>query len=232
MIPEPRDSPTEKIPPRAGNFLGDTLTRPVATAPAPTTNVPPQFMDLDEVRAARRRAALTWHERNAFVRFRTAEADHPAVLDWVERFLLAGGKLDSLMLQGPVGCGKTHQAFGALRAIAASGIAPVEWQAVGASQLYRRLRPNNANDQDRVLSAYAGAPLLLLDDLGAEKNSTWVEGVNFQLVGDRYDNCLPTIFTTNLDTDTLEAVLGQRTFSRIVQTCTWVTFDGPDRRFA
>src|SRR5437762_2818044 len=129
MIPEPRDSPVEKIPLRAGDYLG-TLTRP-NTAVAVAENVPPQYMGLDEVRAMRRQVALAWHDRNAFVRFRTAEADHPAVLDWVERFLLAGGKLDSLMLQGPTGCGKTHQAFGALRAIAVSGVAPVEWRAVG-----------------------------------------------------------------------------------------------------
>ena len=49
------------------------------------------------------------------------------------------------------------------------------------------------------LSKYQAAPVLILDDIHAEKISDWSEGVLFEIVDYRYRNRLPTIFATNLD---------------------------------
>jgi DNA replication protein DnaC len=49
------------------------------------------------------------------------------------------------------------------------------------------------------LSKYQSAPVLLLDDVHAERVSEWSEGVLFEIVDFRYRNRLPTVFVTNLD---------------------------------
>lgn len=216
-----------KLPP----LLAD-LFRRLGPPPALASDLPeppPDSLDADAVFDWNRERALAWHANHVDPRFRHAIAEHPQVLDWIERYLLDPG-FDSLMLQGVVGCGKTHDAFGAFRAIAESGRPPVGWKAVVAADLYLRLRPNGANDQAEVLASYCEAPLLLLDDLGAAKPSQHVENVTYQLIDARYRACLPTILTTNLGTDQLFEAIGYRTTSRLIQMCTWVQYPNVDRR--
>src|SRR5581483_6433833 len=45
---------------------------------------------------------------------------------------------------------------------------------------------------------------LVLDDLGAENSTPWVNETLFQLVNYRYNNELPTIFTSNAKVDAVE----------------------------
>lgn len=216
------------IPPAVGAIFAK-IGRPIPLGdlgPEPAKHV-----TAEEIAAANRERALDRHARHTPARYRDSVADRPEVLDWVARYLIDGGSFGSLMLQGFVGTGKTHQAYGALRAIAESGAPDVDWRATTACELYRRLRPNDANDQDRVLSDICSAPLLLLDDLGAANPSKFVEEVTYQVVDHRYANCLPTIFTTNLATGPLYTAIGQRSGSRLTEMCTWVSFDGPDRRY-
>lgn len=215
------------IPPR----LAD-LFRRLGPPPSVIADVPePGSGDMDAAAVAdfNRERALAWYARRVDRLFLHAVADHPQVQDWVGRYLLDPG-FDSLMLQGVVGCGKTHNAFGAFRAIAESGRPPVGWKSVVAAELYRRLRPNSANDQAEILASFCEAPLLLLDDLGAAKPSLFVEDVTYQLIDARYRACLPTIVTTNLGTDQLFEAVGYRSTSRLIQMCTWVQFPSVDRR--
>jgi DNA replication protein DnaC len=219
-----------KIPPRLADLFARLGPPPTLIGDLPEPE--PDFMNTEAVIEFNRSRALTWHAKHAdgqFRRFRESAADHPQVLDWVGRYLLDPG-FDSLMLQGVVGCGKTHQAFGAFRAIAESGRPPVGWKAVAAAELYRRLRPNGANDQAEILASVCEAPLLLFDDLGAARPSPFVEEVTYQVVDARYRACLPTIVTTNLGTDQLFEAVGYRTTSRLIQMCTWVQFPNIDLR--
>lgn len=217
----------DNLPPR----LADLFRRlgPPPTLGGELPEPPPDRLDAEAVADWNRQRALAWHRSHSDNLFKDAVADHPQVLDWVARYLLDPG-FGSLMLQGVVGSGKTHQAFGAFRAIAESGQRPVAWKAIVAAELYRRLRPSAANDQAEIIASFCDAPLLLLDDLGAAKPSAFTEEVTYQLIDARYRACLPTIVTTNLGTDQLFDAIGNRTASRLVQMCTWVQFPDVDRR--
>jgi DNA replication protein DnaC len=173
-------------------------------------------------------------------RYRDAVTDHPTVLAWVEdvarqaqapcqgaRRQVATGP--SLLLAGVVGAGKTHQAYGAVRALTEAGLG-VRWRATTAADLYAELRPRAGADSERELDAYARCPLLILDDLGAAKASEWVEEVTYRLVNRRYNHLLPTLITTNLPIAELRARLGDRVASRLAQMTTRVQFDAVDRR--
>ncbi|MFF3750520.1 ATP-binding protein [Streptomyces sp. NPDC002018] len=173
-------------------------------------------------------------------RYRGAVADHPQVLDWIRdvarqavapsrgarRQLTTG---PSLLMAGVVGAGKTHQAYGAVRALAGAGIG-VRWRAVTAADLYAELRPRPGTDSERELAVVSRCPLLILDDLGAAKASDWTEEITYRLVNRRYNHMLPTLVTTNLGIGDLRAYLGDRVASRLAQMTARVEFEPVDRR--
>ncbi|MGW9131960.1 ATP-binding protein [Streptomyces sp. NPDC055681] len=173
-------------------------------------------------------------------RYRTARADHPDVLAWT-RDVIARAEAPnpgarrqittgpSLLLAGVTGAGKTHQAYGAVRALAEVGLV-LRWRATTAADLYADLRPRPGHDTERELEKVSCYPLLILDDLGAAKASEWVEEVTYRLINRRYNLMLPTLITTNLAMRDLRDQLGDRVASRLAEMTTRVTFEPVDRR--
>ncbi|MFF7362317.1 ATP-binding protein [Streptomyces sp. NPDC008125] len=175
-------------------------------------------------------------------RYRAALADHPQVLDWARDVAEAavppsrGARRQvttgpSLLMAGVVGAGKTHQAYGAIRLLAQSGIG-VRWRATTTADLYAELRPRPGVDSERELAAVSRCPLLIIDDLGAAKASDWTEEITYRLINRRYNYELPTLITTNLPIRDLRAYLGDRVTSRLDQMTTRVLFEPVDRRRA
>lgn len=171
-------------------------------------------------------------------RYRDAIADHPAVIRWADRAAADTRSAGFLVLTGDIGNGKTHQAYGALRRIAEAGPKRFEMIAITAPDLYGRLRPQGSEKgSEHELKRLARIQLLLLDDLGTEKISEFTEEATYRLINERYNECLPLIVTTNLvvraataGSPDLVGRLGERLASRLSQTSTVVTFDGPDLR--
>lgn len=60
---------------------------------------------------------------------------------------------------------------------------------------------------------YRNCDLLVLDDIGAQKNSEWQEQEMFRLINERYSKNLLTIYTSNMKVDKLP--LSERTKDRI-----------------
>lgn len=59
------------------------------------------------------------------------------------------------------------------------------------------------------------APLIVLDDFGAEKISEWSRERLLTVISERYDNELATILTSNIGLQEVEVLLGKRIRSRI-----------------
>jgi DNA replication protein DnaC len=183
----------------------------------------------NELLAARRELANDWCTRNIPPRWADARADHPAVTAWTIAYLADPARVPSLLLHGGTGTGKTHQAFGAMRTLAAAGH-HVAWTATTTANLFASLRPRTGVDTEAVFDRYATAPLLMLDDLGAAKASEWTEEITYRLIDHRYGQCLPAIFTTNLLLQALRDSLGDRIASRLMEMTTPVKLAGDDRR--
>ena len=64
-----------------------------------------------------------------------------------------------------------------------------------------------------VLQPLLGADLLVLDDLGAERTSEWVQETLGLVVNTRYNAKRPTIFTSNLSTRPTTPIRGRSSFS-------------------
>ncbi|NUP18357.1 MAG: ATP-binding protein [Streptomyces sp.] len=136
----------------------------------------------------------------------------------------------SLLLLGPVGVGKTHEAYGAMRQLAVSGVR-AQWETTTAADLYAALRPRHGIDSEAEFRRYRDASLLLIDDLGAERKPTeFTEEVNFRLINHRYEHHLPTLLTSNASGDQLRERLGDRVTSRLREMCQRIAIKGDDRR--
>lgn len=105
------------------------------------------------------------------------------------------------------------------------------WEATTFADFTAALRPN-AKDPEGTLRTFRRTELLLVDDLGAAKNSEWVEEITYRLLNGRYEDVRPSIFTTNLPLPQLREQLGDRLASRLVEMCAVVSIDGTDRRRA
>lgn len=161
-------------------------------------------------------------------RYRDALATHPDVAAWCENF---GPGCPSLLILGVTGSGKTWQAYGALRTLAATGI-PVSWDAVTAPDLYARLRPRDGADPEGEMQRLMRAPLLMVDDLGAAKASEWTEEVNYRLISFRYNAMLPCLITSNVPVAQMAERLGDRVASRLNEMCVRAPLRDKDRRRA
>lgn len=166
-------------------------------------------------------------------RFADARPDNPLVARWAARYLADPAEAPSLLLSGPTGTGKTWQCWGAIRTVV-EGVAAagkgLDWRATSHPDLNAALRPKVDGSHNSALQLHMEAALLMLDDLGAGKNTDWTEDTLYRLVDHRWSNRLPTIYSTNLVPKALTAAVGERVVSRLGDAVR-VTITGEDRRW-
>ncbi len=136
-----------------------------------------------------------------------------------------------LYLCGDVGTGKTHLAVAVMNELITKKRVPSLF--VTVPELLDNLRGaynDPGRDLDEWMAAVKNADLLVLDDLGSERVTEWVQERVFVVVNHRYREVLPTLFTSNIGPKDLAAKLGERTASRIISMCDWVSLEGEDYR--
>lgn len=132
-----------------------------------------------------------------------------------------------LFLGGDVGTGKSHLAYAVLHALLRRGVAGL---AATVPDLLDELRPGREDEADR-LRVLKTVPLLVLDDLGAERQTEWVTERLFIVVNARYADKLPTVITSNLQLQELERIPGwQRITDRILECAKVVHLRGESFR--
>lgn len=156
------------------------------------------------------------------------------------RFVSAFPVIDKgLLLYGHNGVGKTHLAIGILKeVIRLKGARGYFFETRELLRLVRDTYNRSVEETEMdVLGPVLEADLLVLDDLGAERTSEWVQETLGLVVNTRYNARRATIFTSNLvdlpdNTDPRGFVfqLGARTRSRLKEMCDWVEIQGADVR--
>ena len=207
----------------------DTTPGPIDDRPSPDQPGHPAYHHNQRVSAA-----LAKLSRTTPPRYTNAVATDPTVIEWADTVAAAPQTAPSLMLWGTPGTGKTHQAYGALRRIAETG--PLRFGAIATTwpDLYAALRPGAGaeDERERAIRRVLTTPLLLLDDLGTAKTSTWTEEITYRIINHRYNRLLPIIITSNEPPAALPDLVGDRITSRLIEMTTRVEMNGADRRLA
>lgn len=166
-------------------------------------------------------------------RFADATVTDPAVRDWVGRFLADPTTTPNLFLSGPTGVGKSWLMWAALRQTMLERARRGDGLAVRVTShpdLNDRLRIKSDGSHETALDSFLPPDLVLLDDLGAGKQTAWTGDSLYRLIDHRWANQRPCIFTTNLPLAALTEAVGDRVVSRLGDAVR-VAVRGDDRRW-
>ena len=167
--------------------------------------------------------------------FENDDRSNPKISDAMKRYaenfpqFLKEGK--GLLLHGSVGTGKTYIAACIANRLIDNG--------------YSALMTNFARITNKIQGMYEGKQeyidslnrydLLVIDDLGTERKSEFMQEMVFNIIDSRYRAGLPLIVTTNLTTEEItrpQDVGYSRIYDRIIERCFPVSVSGQSRRRA
>lgn len=140
-----------------------------------------------------------------------------------------------LLLYGGMGSGKTHLLAAAFNALHAAGRYPL-YTLVPALLDHVRQGLDAAKAGGKPgeyaarFQAVQEAPILILDDLGAENRSDWSDELLFKLLDYRYRQELPTAVASNLIPADLEPRIASRLQDRALSAA--LLMSGPDYRLS
>jgi DNA replication protein DnaC len=220
----------------AGTNEGRDRIREFIAGRLPATGLQPEEVQFlrdehaEQVAKAREHSITLFNNRVPY-RYRNVDPAEPRAVEWATQFTADPRATPSLLILGATGTGKTHLAYAIVRAVAETGTpAAIGWRATTAADLYAALQPRPGVDSETEFRTYARSPLLFLDDLGAAKGSEWTEQITYRLINYRYEQCLPSIVTSNVPPADLREVVGERVASRLFEMTVRVSLKGDDRR--
>ena len=151
---------------------------------------------------------------------------HNYVSNWEEMKANASG----LLIWGDVGTGKSFFAGCIANALLEKGV-PVLM--TNFSRILNTLTGMHFEDRNQFIHSLNRYSLLIIDDLGIERNSDFALEQVFNVIDSRYRSGKPLIVTTNLTLDDLhnpEDTAHSRIYDRLLSMCVPVRFTGDNFR--
>lgn len=169
------------------------------------TKIPPRFVDAD------------WNKVPK------------AVKEKISANLKAG---KGVYLYGEVGSGKTYIVYALIKRAKELGVST---RIHNTTDLFRIIRDSYGKKYEsyydntlQMILDFKG--ILILDDIGVESATDWVQETLYGIVNKRYEEKQVTIFTSNLKIGQLAEKVGDRIASRIVEMCDVIQLEGTDKR--
>lgn len=145
-----------------------------------------------------------------------------------KKFAIEFGKRGDLglVLAGPVGTGKTFLAACIANKLLVAGYT-VKFSTFG--EIERELW--DAPSRQKVMDRLTAVDLLVVDDLGAERDTEYMTEIVTEVINARYTARKPLLVTTNItDFSSRGKVEEDRLIGRIIEKCKVILVDGNDRR--
>ena len=135
-----------------------------------------------------------------------------------------------LLLFGNVGTGKSYAAGCIANALIDKEVSVLM---VGMSDMVNRMQGNFGADRDSYMTSLMRPELLILDDLGAERNTSFGKERVFDVINRRWLTGKPMIITTNIPIATMQKAVSldeRRIYDRILKVCVPIRFNGENFR--
>lgn len=139
-------------------------------------------------------------------------------------------KSRSLLMYGRTGLGKTHLSLAIAREVTKKGYSVIYDSVQNILSKIEKEHFNRASSAQDTLSAVCECDLLILDDLGAEFQTSFTTSMIYNIINNRILLTLPTIISTNLDNSSIEERYSERIASRIAGNYINLGFCGNDIR--
>ena len=136
----------------------------------------------------------------------------------------------NLLLFGAPGLGKTFLSACIARVVSEDGYSVVYDTASHIFSLLEDAKFRRGDEDDEETRRLDQCDLLIIDDLGTEMNSTFVQSALYQLINGRLLGMKSTIISTNLTPEDIGRRYSQQVYSRIEGEYTILPFIGTDIR--
>lgn len=138
-----------------------------------------------------------------------------------------------LLFFGTVGSGKTYLACAIANALIEEYQIRVKIR--NFAQIINDLQKGGFDfDKNEYIESIVSVPVLILDDLGIERDTSYAKEQVYNIVNSRYLKNKPTIFTTNIPIEQIknsdDGVEYERIYSRIMEMCIPIKVTGEDFR--
>ena len=151
---------------------------------------------------------------------------------YVENWDWARTNSAGILLWGDVGGGKTFYAACIANALIDKGI-PVVMTTI--PRLTASMQRDFGSGRESVLSMVADIPLLILDDVGTERDTEFSNEAAYEIVNERYKSRKPLVVTTNLTPAAMRGATDatqRRIYDRLIEMCAPLKVPAKDRRKA
>lgn len=165
------------------------------------------------------------YTKNLAIRYRNAhvskiigwETEVEYLLDWIKN------PKNFLILMGKPGTGKTYISIALslylyeIKEKDKESVPYLDIQFVKLRDFFDFLKTLYSKNKDDgpTKDLLCECELLILDDLGASRNTEWQKEIVLDILDRRYDNMLPTIITTNFNFEEIDSIFGPRVRSRL-----------------
>jgi DNA replication protein DnaC len=149
--------------------------------------------------------------------------------DYAEHFSQTS---DSLLIYGNTGLGKTHISLAIAKKVIEKGYSAVYNSIINLlNSISREKFDRNQNDGSETERAVLEADLLVIDDLGSEYDTPYLESIIYNIINTRMNLSKPTIINCNLNNfEELREHYSDRIVSRIGNYYKRMHFAGADIR--
>jgi len=166
--------------------------------------------------------------------FENDDGSNPKQMDKAMRYCLRWNEMYQdnigLLLWGDVGTGKTYFAACIANYLIDRGVPVLMTNFI---RLANALMTGFDEDRNAYITSLDNYRLLIIDDLGAERQSDYMLEQVYNIIDSRYKSRQPLIITTNLplsEIKTPSEIKYSRIYSRILEMCVPIKFEGTDRR--